>query len=92
MNTARAAKPSRSLLTTLAGVSAAVLLAFLALLCLSLLLNASSGEIWQALREDYVRQALVLTLRTSLLAALFCAILGTPWPTSWRGRASPASG
>jgi len=78
MRVAHSAKPSRSLLTALAGVCSAVLLAFLAVPCLSLLLNVRSGEIWQALREDYVRQALVLTLRTSILAALLCAILGTP--------------
>jgi molybdate transport system permease protein len=54
------------------------LLGFLALPMVALLLRASPDRVWTALATPEARQAIALSLRTSLMAMTLTVVLGTP--------------
>lgn len=56
----------------------AVALIFVALPCVALVLNVRLAEVWAATSRPWVREALLLSFKTSLFATVLCAILGTP--------------
>jgi molybdate transport system permease protein len=54
------------------------LMGFLALPMVALLLRASPGRVWTALATTEARQAIALSVRTSLMAMALTVVLGTP--------------
>ena len=60
------------------GIALAVVLVFLLLPVLAVLTAVGPGELVGALGRDVVRDALLVSLRTSLIAQLLVVALGTP--------------
>lgn len=56
----------------------AAAVAFVALPCLALLCNVDLSDLVAALGRQGVREALVLSLKTSLVATALCAVVGSP--------------
>lgn len=56
----------------------AVALAFVALPCVALTLNVRPGQVWAAVGRPWVREALLLSLKTSTIATACCVVLGSP--------------
>ncbi len=65
-------------MTAGAFVLTAVAAAFIGIPCLALLLNVRSADVWAALGNQWVLEALGLSLRTSLVATVICVLLGSP--------------
>jgi molybdate transport system permease protein len=55
-----------------------VAVAFIGLPCLALLFNVDPSEMVAALGRQWAREALVLSLKTSLVATALCAVIGSP--------------
>lgn len=62
----------------LAAVATAVLLAFLAIPIAAIFLEAGPAELWRSLGSEAAREALWLSLRTSLAAVVAIVVVGTP--------------
>jgi len=56
----------------------AVALAFVALPCVALVLNVRVEQVWGAFGRPWVRDAMLLSLKTSLLATACCVVFGSP--------------
>lgn len=56
----------------------AMALGFVALPCAGLLLRVHTAQIWSGLWSDVAREALLLTLKTSVAATVVCVLAGTP--------------
>jgi molybdate transport system permease protein len=82
----------RGLFTTILWLATAVVLAFLLLPVAAIFLRVPPGELLDQLDSDVVRDALVVTLKTNLVALFLVLLLGTPAAyliatRSFRGRA-----
>jgi molybdate transport system permease protein len=82
----------RGLFTTILWLATAVVLAFLLLPVAAIFLRVPPGELLDQLDSDVVRDALVVTLKTNLVALVLVLLLGTPAAyliatRSFRGRA-----
>jgi molybdate transport system permease protein len=55
-----------------------VFAAFVMLPLVAMVFNVRSADVWRAVGEGYVRDALLLSVRTSLVSTVLCAIFGTP--------------
>ena len=85
----RAAGPFR----LLSAMLLALILVFLAVPVASIFVEAGPGELWSALGEEAARDALALSLETTLIALAIILVLGTPAAyvlarTSFRGRSA----
>jgi len=65
------------LLSVVALVFTAVAVAFVTLPCVGLILNASFPDLLRGLRSPAVQEALLLSVRTSLVATAICCVIGT---------------
>jgi len=65
-------------LTVVTLIVTGLLAAFIALPCAALLLKTPVADPWAAIGHDWVREALALSLKTSVVATLVCVIFGSP--------------
>ncbi len=68
----------RSWFATLATLAAILTLAFLVVPIVAVFTNAGPAQLWEALGEESARDALWLSLRTTLLAIVIVVLVGTP--------------
>jgi molybdate transport system permease protein len=68
----------RHLFSAIAALLAAVALTFLLLPILAIFLRISPGQLWDQLHSEVATTALVLSLRTSLIASALILVVGTP--------------
>lgn len=68
----------RHLFSAIAAVLAAIALTFLLLPILAIFLEISPGRLWDQLQSDVATDALLLSLRTSLIASALILAVGTP--------------
>jgi molybdate transport system permease protein len=52
--------------------------AFIMLPVVAMLLNVRSADVWRAAQSSEVREALLLSVKTSLTTTLLCSLIGTP--------------
>ena len=68
----------RHAFSAIAAVLAAIALTFLMLPIVAIFLRISPGQLWSQLHSDVVTTALLLSLRTSIIASVLILVIGTP--------------